>query len=101
MSDIATPEFLDELKSLYPSPANYVDGDWFLAAGIAFSASNCPEAVPCVFSHALNDLEKIPGTSNEDRRFLVRKMRDGICKSGLISGYAKVNHLYLSKPVIS
>jgi len=103
MADIATPEFLDELKSLYPSPANYVDGDWFLAAGIAFSSSNCPEGVPCVLLHALKDLENLPGTSVEDRRLLVRKMRDGIFKSGLISGYPKVNQPYpsLLKSVIS
>ncbi|KAJ8596756.1 hypothetical protein M405DRAFT_757164 [Rhizopogon salebrosus TDB-379] len=89
MADIATPEFLDELKSLYPTPVNYVDGDWFLAAGIAFSSSNCPEGIPCVLRYALEDLNKLPDTSDEDRRLLVRKMRDGIFKSGMISGYPK------------
>ncbi|OAX34895.1 hypothetical protein K503DRAFT_851457 [Rhizopogon vinicolor AM-OR11-026] len=89
MADFATPEFLDELKSLYPAPSNYVDGDWFLAAGIAFSSSNCPDGVPHVLRYALEDLDKLPGTSDEDRRLLVRKMRDGIFKSGMISGYPK------------
>jgi hypothetical protein len=95
MADIATPDFLDQLKSLYPTPVNYVDGDWFLAAGIAFSSSNCPEGIPCVLRHALEDLNKLPNTSDEDRRLLVRKMRDGIFKSGMISGYPKVNRPYL------
>jgi len=95
MANIATPEFLYEIKSLYPAPVNYVDGDWFLAAGIAFSSSNCPEGVPCVLRHALEDLDKLPGTSDEDRRLLVRKMRDGIFKSGMISGFPKVNAPYL------
>ncbi|KAG2137692.1 hypothetical protein BD769DRAFT_1435642 [Suillus cothurnatus] len=79
-ANIATPEFLSELQSLYPAPAKYVDGDWFLAASIAFSSSNCPEGIPYIL---LSD------TSDEDRRLLVRKIRDGIFKSGLISGYLK------------
>ena len=97
MADIATPEFLNELKSLYPAPANYVDGDWFLAAGVAFSSSNYPEGIPCVLRYALEDLDKLPETSDEDRRLLVRKMRDGIFKSNLITGIPKVNVPYLLK----
>ncbi|KAG2345832.1 hypothetical protein BDR05DRAFT_960125 [Suillus weaverae] len=89
MANIATPEFLSELQSLYPAPAKYVDGDWFLAAGIAFSSSNCPEGIPYILRYALDDLDKLPDTSDEDRRLLVRKIRDGIFKSGLISGYPK------------
>ncbi|KAG0698183.1 hypothetical protein DFH29DRAFT_1003062 [Suillus ampliporus] len=96
MADIATPEFLNTLKSLYPAPAKYVDGDWFLAAGISFSSSNCPEGVPCVLRYALDDLDKLPDTSDEDRRLLVRKMRDGIFKSGLISGYPKAINALVS-----
>jgi hypothetical protein len=91
MADIATPEFLSELQSLYPAPAKYVDGDWFLAASIAFSSSNCPEGIPYILRYVLNDLDNLPDASHEDRRLLVRKMRDGIFKSGLISGYIKVN----------
>jgi hypothetical protein len=97
MADIATPEFLNELKSLYPAPANYVDGDWFLAAGVAFSSSNYPEGIPCVLRYALEDLDKLPDTSDEDRRLLVRKMRDGIFKSNLITGIPKVNAPHLLK----
>ncbi|KAG1808842.1 hypothetical protein EV424DRAFT_1473974 [Suillus variegatus] len=71
MTDIATAEFLNELRSLYPAQAKYVDSGWYLAAAVAFSSSNRPEAVSCVFRHALEDLEKLPDTSDEDRRLLV------------------------------
>ncbi|KAG1739019.1 hypothetical protein EDB19DRAFT_1712533 [Suillus lakei] len=96
MVDIATPEFLNELQSLYPTTAKYVDSGWFLAASIAFSSSNCPEAVPCVLRHVLGDLDKLPDTSDEDRRLLVRKMRDGILKSGMLSGYPKAINALVS-----
>ncbi|KAG2144300.1 AhpD-like protein [Suillus clintonianus] len=96
MTDIATPEFLNELQSLYPAPAKYIDGGWYLAAAVAFSSSNCPEAVPRVLRYALDDLDKLPDTSDEDRRLLVRKMREGIFKSGLLSGYPKVIHALIS-----
>ncbi|KAG2065126.1 hypothetical protein BDR04DRAFT_1108962 [Suillus decipiens] len=96
MADIATPEFLSELQSLYPAPAKYVDGDWFLAASIAFSSSNCPEGIPYILRYALDDLDKLPDTSDEDRRLLVRKINDGIFKSGLISGYLKVYNALVS-----
>ncbi|KAG2031683.1 hypothetical protein BDR03DRAFT_972115 [Suillus americanus] len=96
MADIATPEFLNELQSLYPATAKYVDGDWFLAASIAFSSSNCPEAVPRVLRYALDDLDKLPDTSYEDRKLLVRKMRDGIFKSGMLSGCPKAINALVS-----
>ncbi|KAG1841259.1 hypothetical protein F4604DRAFT_1830078 [Suillus subluteus] len=94
MTDIATPEFLKELQSLYPATAKYVDGDWFLAAAVAFSSSNCPEAVPRVLRYTLDDLDKLSVTSYEDRKLLVRKMRDGIFKSGMLSGCPKVHEPY-------
>ncbi|KAG1908037.1 uncharacterized protein F5891DRAFT_1220942 [Suillus fuscotomentosus] len=96
MTDIATAEFLNELRSLYPAQAKYVDSGWYLAAAVAFSSSNRPEAVSCVFRHALEDLEKLPDTSDEDRRLLVRKMREGIFKSALLSGFAKVIYALIS-----
>ncbi|KAG1857357.1 AhpD-like protein [Suillus subalutaceus] len=96
MADIATPEFLKELQSLYPATAKYVDGDWFLAAGVAFSSSNCPEAVPRVLRYALDDLDKLSVTSYEDRKLLVRKMRDGIFKSGMLSGCPKAINALVS-----
>ncbi|KAG1812847.1 uncharacterized protein BJ212DRAFT_1368553 [Suillus subaureus] len=96
MADIATTEFLNELQSLYPATTKYVDGGWFLAASIAFSSSNCPEAVPRVLRCALDDLDKLPDTSYEDRRLLVRKIRDGIFKSGLLSGCPKAINALVS-----
>ncbi|KAG2065436.1 hypothetical protein BDR04DRAFT_1121849 [Suillus decipiens] len=96
MADIATPEFLNELRSLYPATAKYVDCDWFLAASIAFSSSNCPEAVPRVLRYALDDLDKLSDTSYEDRKLLVRKMRDGILKSGMLSGFPKAINALVS-----
>ncbi|KAG2144298.1 AhpD-like protein [Suillus clintonianus] len=96
MIDIATPEFLNELQSLYPATAKYLDGDWFLAAAVAFSSSNCPEAVPRVLRYALDALDKLPETSYEDRRLLVRKMRDGLLKSGILSGYPKAINALVS-----
>ncbi|KAG2363182.1 hypothetical protein BDR07DRAFT_1484015 [Suillus spraguei] len=84
MTDIVTPEFLNELRFLYPqaAPAKYIDRGWYLAAAVAFSSSNYPEA--------------LPDTSDEDRRLLVRKMREAIFKSGLLSGYPKVIHALIS-----
>ncbi|KAG1787472.1 uncharacterized protein HD556DRAFT_1448663 [Suillus plorans] len=96
MTDIATTEFLNELRSLYPAQAKYVDSGWYIAAAVAFSSSNRPEAVSCVFRHALEDLEKLPDTSDEDRRLLVRKMREGIFKSALLSGFPKVIYALIS-----
>ncbi|KAG1739020.1 hypothetical protein EDB19DRAFT_2025272 [Suillus lakei] len=96
MTEIAPPEFLNELQSLYPEPAKYVDGGWYLAAAVAFSSSNRSEAVSCVLRHVLNDLDKLPDATDEDRRLLVRKMREGIFKSGLLSGYPKVIHALIS-----
>ncbi|KIK45551.1 hypothetical protein CY34DRAFT_801483 [Suillus luteus UH-Slu-Lm8-n1] len=96
MAHIATPDFLNELQSLYPATAKYVDGDWFLAASVAFSSSNCPEAVPRVLRHALDDLDKLSDTSYEDRKLLVRKIKDGIFKSGILSGYPKAINALVS-----
>ncbi|KAG2354115.1 hypothetical protein BDR07DRAFT_1495069 [Suillus spraguei] len=79
MTDIVTPEFLNELRSLYPqaAPAKYIDRGWYLAAAVAFSSSNYLKLY-------------------EDRRLLVRKMREAIFKSGLLSGYPKVIHALIS-----
>lgn len=62
---------------------------WFIVAAVAFSASNRPEAVPCVFEQALQDL-KSEGSDKPQELLLARKMREALFKSGLISGYPKV-----------
>lgn len=44
--------------------------------------------------HALNDLDKLSDTLYEDRKLLVCEMRNGIFKSGILSGYPKVDEPY-------
>ncbi|KAG1812848.1 uncharacterized protein BJ212DRAFT_1301326 [Suillus subaureus] len=43
MSDIAAPEFLNELQSLYPAPAKYVDSSWYLAAAEHSARATTPK----------------------------------------------------------
>ncbi|KAG6381805.1 hypothetical protein JVT61DRAFT_414 [Boletus reticuloceps] len=90
MADIATPEFLSNLKQLYPPQSTYVKSPWYAVAAITFSASNCPEAVPLVLEYVLEDLDAIPGASHADRLAAARKIRDALFKSGMICGFPKV-----------
>lgn len=85
MALIATPEFLSHLQSLYPPQASAVQNPWYIAAAVAFGASNVPEAVPLVFQHALKEVR------SEDKILLVRKTKDALFKSGVICGYPKVS----------
>ncbi|KAF8448782.1 AhpD-like protein [Boletus edulis BED1] len=89
MADIATPEFLSNLKQLYPPQSTYVTSPWYAVAAITFSASNCPEAVPLVLEYVLKDLDAI-GASHADRLAAARKIRDALFKSGMICGFPKV-----------
>ena len=86
MAIIATPKFLARIQSLYPAPAQQsaIHNPWFIAAAVAFSASNIPEAVPLVFRHAVQDVEA------NDKLLVVRKIKDALFKSGMLSGYPKV-----------
>ncbi|KAL7282982.1 hypothetical protein ACG7TL_002402 [Trametes sanguinea] len=96
MADLATPAFLDTLKSLYPAHApstaahpGALPNPWPLVAAVAFSASNVPEAVPAVFAHALAELRARGtegGAAREEQRVLARKIREGVLQSGLLSG---------------
>jgi hypothetical protein len=91
MAQLAAPEFISYLKSLYPEQPEYLKNDWYIAAAVAFSASNVPEAVPVVFRHALKDLEAHPTADlTNDSLLLVRKMKDAVFKSGMLSGFPKV-----------
>jgi hypothetical protein len=101
---VATPELLSHLKSLYPSDpqSSYLDNSWYIATAVAFSASNLPEAVPLVFQHALKDLETQSPAAHDhtqDALLLVRKIKDALFKSGLLSGYPKVRHLIFTSNV--
>jgi alkylhydroperoxidase/carboxymuconolactone decarboxylase family protein YurZ len=90
MAEVATPELLDHLRSLYPSQSNYLENPWYIAAAVAFSASNLPDAVPLVLQYALKDLKAQPSFNHEDDSLLlIRKIRDALFKSGLLSGYPK------------
>jgi hypothetical protein len=85
MTDAVTPEFLSHLTALYPASSSGGDNTWAFVAAVAFSASNLPEAVPLVFQHAALSI-----TEDEDSLLLVRKMKDAMFKSGMLSGYPKV-----------
>ena len=80
----------------------YIDAlqnPWFIVAAVAFSASNRPEAVPCVFKQALQDL-KNGSYDTPEELLLAKKMREALFKSGLISGYPKVIHSFASCEVL-
>lgn len=101
MPELATPTFLEHLKSLYPSPtvtssADVLNNPWYIVATVAFSTGNRPEEVPLVFKHVLSELEKahdkfkVPSDKAQDERLLLaRKMRDSLFKSGMVAGYSK------------
>jgi hypothetical protein len=86
MTDTVTPGFLSHLKALYPVPPSGGDNTWAFVAAVAFGASNLPEAVPLVFQHAISST-----TEDEDSLLLVRRMKDAVFKSGMLSGYPKVD----------
>ncbi|KZP28647.1 hypothetical protein FIBSPDRAFT_817042 [Athelia psychrophila] len=83
MTTIATPAFLSRIQALYPTQPSALRNPWFIAAAVAFSASNIPEAVPLVYKHAVQDIDV------EDRLLVVRKIKDALFKSGMLSGYPK------------
>jgi len=93
MAQVATPEFLSHLKSLYPEQPSHLENQWYLAAAVAFSASNLPEAVPFVFQYVMEDLRLEAHLTTDfanDALVLVRKIRDAVFKSAMISGIPKV-----------
>jgi hypothetical protein len=97
MAQVATPQLLAHLKSLYPRGESEITNPWYIVAAVAFSTSNVPEAVPIVFTHALNDLVKHSIDSGVDARtlyeqklLLVRRVKDAVFKAGMLSGFAKV-----------
>jgi hypothetical protein len=85
-------EFLDQLRSLFPGSNTLTTSEnpWYLVAAVALSASNRPEAVAQVLTHAIRDVPE-----HTERIAIARKIRDGLFKSGLISGYPKVCFLRL------
>ncbi|KAG7443907.1 uncharacterized protein BT62DRAFT_1078097 [Guyanagaster necrorhizus] len=95
MAAVATHEFLTRLEALYPMQARGFVSPWSLVAATTFSASNLPEAVPEVFKYALKGVN-----THDERQLLVRKLKDALFKSGLLSGYPKaINALSQLHPV--
>ncbi|KAI0927929.1 hypothetical protein AcW2_004097 [Taiwanofungus camphoratus] len=100
MTDLATDEFLNELKSLYPirqapTPDAVLAQPWYLVAAVAFSASHRAEAVPIVFESALAELKLVQSHANaekvrEERLRLANKIREALLQSGLLSGVPRV-----------
>jgi len=81
-----TVEALNLLKNSFPSKGlSPSQNPWYLVAAVGLSASNRPEAVAQVFKFAIQDVPE-----HEERLAIARKIRDGLFKSGLISGYPKV-----------
>ena len=99
-SDIATPDLLDGLKSLYPVDSESHPNPWYIVAAVGFTAGNLPEAVPIVFQYALDDLRRrraqdhpenrVQAVVDEEELLLVRRIKDAIFKSGITCGYPRV-----------
>lgn len=108
---LATNDFLDTVQILYPignlksaSPIDIVlDNKWYIAAAVAFSASNSPEDVPLVFKHAMQGLAEAhsksqtdPTQIHHDQLTLARRFRDALFVAGVTSGYARVSDIHTS-----
>lgn len=104
MAEIATSEFLERMKRLYPRPSSdstvsaYVEDPWFIVTAVSFAASNRPDGVPRVLDHVLRTLTQLRGgeTSEEfegARNRVVLKLREALLKGGLICGYSRVSGL--------
>ncbi|TBU39627.1 hypothetical protein BD309DRAFT_416376 [Dichomitus squalens] len=99
MADLATPDFLSSLKALYPPDTpNAPSHLWTVVAAVAFSASNAPNAVPAIFSYALDDLvasqhaaATAGDAAREEQLVLARKVREAVLQSGLLSGMPRVS----------
>ncbi|KAI0320290.1 hypothetical protein OF83DRAFT_610193 [Amylostereum chailletii] len=103
MADIATAEFLANLKAQYPTGTTSLTGSaeilknpWWIVAAVAFSTGNRPDAVPVLFKFVLAELEKAQEQSgiagdkvHEEKLLLARKFRDSLFKSGMVAGYSK------------
>ncbi|KAI0954683.1 hypothetical protein AcW1_006494 [Taiwanofungus camphoratus] len=95
MADLATDEFLNELKALYPArplstPDAVLAQPWYLVAALAFSASHKAEAVPLVFEFVLAELKLAQSPEDAEKageqRTLADKIREALLQSGLLSG---------------
>ena len=92
-ASIASLSFLSELQSLYPSSTSERN-PWHIIAAVSYCASNRPEGVPEVLKCALRDVKAKEG-GHEERLRVVREIRDGLFKAGLICGYSRVSAIVL------
>ena len=108
MAELATPEFLERVKSLFSRPtslslSSYTEDPWFIITAVSFASSNRPEAVPKVLEYVLRDLDELQKEETmaeeefeEKRRRVVLRMREAILKGGLICGYSRVRTAFPS-----
>lgn len=103
MADLASTEFLDQLKTIFPQ-SNAAQGSeaivaapWYFLAAVGFTGSNRPEAVPLVFLSALGDLkiaQKAEGldaaAAHAQQLLLARRTREAILKGGILGGASRV-----------
>jgi len=82
MTVVATPAYLDHLKSIFPAQSS--PNPWFIVAIVVFTAANRPDEVPRVFAYAMKDTR-----TEEEKVVLASKCRDVIFKAGMITGYSK------------
>ena len=99
MSKLATVQFLDHLKSIYPSSPvssgeDVINNPVYIVAAAAFSAGNKPAEVPAVFKYALEELKSVQTSQDteaiQQQLRLARKIRESVLQSGLLNGVPKV-----------
>ena len=103
MSKLASEDFMNRLKSLYPIRNSLRGADavlhnpWYLVAAVAYASSNRPEGVPAVFKDVLADLKKTQTeqqtpaeAAHNEQLLLARRFRESILKGGLLCGYSRV-----------
>lgn len=83
--NIPSTAFLSHLQSQFPSTSPW-DNPWHIAATVAFSSLNRPEAIPAILEFVLRDF-----TEKEDRLRVVRALRDALLKSSFCQGFPKVS----------
>ncbi|RDX52827.1 hypothetical protein OH76DRAFT_1400070 [Lentinus brumalis] len=93
MAHLATPDFLASIRALYPSTSSCDPNLWAVVAAVSFGASNVAEAVPLVFTWALDELIQAQhrantptDAANAEQLALARRIREALLQSGLLSG---------------